>query len=459
MEKITLQEITCAVNGKLIVNKENYDYTGVSIDSRKIEKGNIFIAFKGEKFNGNSFVSDVIQKGAVLCIVDEMLFDEKKINESNCSIILVDDTKKALCLLAKAYRQKLNVKIIGITGSTGKTSTKDFTASVLSVKYKVFKTIGNHNNDIGMPLMLLKIDNSYDVAVLEMGMSHINEIHNLVDICRPDVGIITNIGISHIENLKTQDNIFKAKMEITDFFNKNSILIVNGDDKYLSTINTKDFMVKKAGTSDTCDIRAKDIVLKEEGSKFSIYSKSNEKIFDLELKLLGIHNVMNACVATACASAFNIEYDDIQKGFNNIKLTSMRLDIIRGEKFIIIDDSYNASPDSMKAALAVLKNIKCKRRVAILGTMRELGDKSFEAHFEVGEYARNNGIDFLISVGEYSEAYKKGFDSPDFIDFENTENTITQIGNIIENGDAVLIKASRAMKFENIVNKLKDINC
>lgn len=247
MENIKLEEIIKAVNGELVITGEKDEYNSVSTDTRKIEKGDIFIALKGENFNGNNFVEMAIEKGAALCIVSEINFSEGKVSKSSY-VIKVENTNKALLDLAKYYRSKLDIKVVAITGSTGKTSTKDLVAAVLSEKYKVFKTEGNFNNEIGLPLMIFKLDKSYDIAVLEMGMNHFNEIHNMAEAAKPDIAIITNIGISHIENLGSRENILKAKLEITDFFCKDSILIINGDDDLLSNFESDKFKVYKIGT-------------------------------------------------------------------------------------------------------------------------------------------------------------------------------------------------------------------
>ena len=230
--ELTFNELLKYSNGEVIVDNDNKEFNKLSTDTRKIEKGNIFLALKGENFNGNKYVKEAFSKGASIAIVDEVLFNEEDVDGV---VIKVESGKDALLQIAKGYREKLGLKVVGITGSTGKTSTKDLVSAFLSGKYKVFKTKGNFNNEIGLPLMVLELDSSIDVAVLEMGMSDFNEIHNLVNCARPDIALITNIGVSHIENLKTRDNILKAKMEITDYFNKNNTLVINCEDDKLST--------------------------------------------------------------------------------------------------------------------------------------------------------------------------------------------------------------------------------
>lgn len=458
MEILCLDEIVNAVNGRLISKGNILKYKTVSTDSRKIEKEGIFIALRGDNFNGNDYALKSIANGAALCIVDEIKFELQNIPQKT-SIILVKDGKKALMDLAKYYRSRLKTKIIGITGSTGKTSTKDLTAAALKGKFKVFKTEGNFNNEIGLPLMLFKLDNNYDIAVLEMGMSHFGEIHNMADAGRPDLGIITNIGISHIENLKTQENILKAKMEITDFFDASSVLIVNGCDKYLESLSSSSFDIIKTGISvDAKEFTysAYNIILNEKFIEFDIDCCNETEHYHIDMP--GRHNVLNAMLAVASAKKLGLSYKEITEGFRCIEKTSMRLDIIRGEKFTVINDSYNASPDSMKAALDVLHDINCKRRIAVLGTMMELGDKAFDAHEFIGRYAAEKNIDLLITLGEYNGAYENGYGNAysdgKFISFNDYDEVLDYLKKNILCGDAVLVKASRAMKFENIASKL-----
>lgn len=459
MEILTFKEIIKAVNGELIKKGKEVRYKSVSTDTRTIAEDSIFIALKGSNFNGNNYAKEANIKGARICIVDEVKFDSSDFHEDTF-VIKVQDGKEALLNLAKYYRSILKIKVIGITGSTGKTSTKDLVAAALSTKYRVFKTKGNFNNEIGLPLMIFNIDNSYDIAVLEMGMSNFGEIHRLSDVARPHIGIITNIGVSHIEYLKTRENILKAKMEMADFFNNDNILIVNGDNDLLSTLKTNKYELIKIGIGN-CDsyFKAEDIVLGENKIEFKVIENKNSVSPKFNINIPGKHNILNSILAIACGRVLNLSFKDIAEGFNNLEFTSMRLDIIRGSKFTLIDDSYNASPDSMIAAIDVLSNLKGNKKIAVLGTMKELGDKSFDLHREVGEYARFKNIDLLIAVGEYSKAFEEGFKHPEkFKACSSNEEALNYVQERAACEDAILVKASRSMKFETIVNKLKMIN-
>lgn len=451
--EITFKEMLEAIDGEVIIQKDDVNFNKICIDTRKIEKDNVYLAIKGANFNGNDFVLKAFECGASVAIIDELKFDlEDSINKG--TIIKVKNTREALLNLAKFYREKLGLKVIGITGSTGKTSTKDLVAAVLSEKYNVFKTKGNFNNDIGLPLMILELTSAYDVAVLEMGMSSLGEIELLANVARPDIGVITNIGLSHIENLKTQDNILKAKMEICTFFNENSILIVNGEDKLLQNITDKGYKVKKIGYNHEYDVYASNIILREEETEFLAHAFGEKAVFTLPMA--GKHNVLNSMLAIEVAECLNVSFGEMVKGINNLEATSMRLQVVKKEGLTIINDCYNASPDSMKSSLDVLSAYKNGRRVAILGDMYELGDESEKAHFEVGKYAKDK-VDLLIVIGEYIKNFKDGFSDDNIIMYDTKEVCIKELKNIIEKDDVVLVKASRGVKLEEVVKKLEEM--
>lgn len=458
MEYISRDEIVQATGGKLIVKGEDLLYNNVSIDTRAIRDNDIFIPLKGKNFNANDFILEASKKGASICIIDEIKFQSVDL-DAKTSVIVVEDTNKAIMQLAKFYINKLNLKVVGITGSTGKTSTKDLVSAVLSSKFKVFKTLGNFNNEIGLPMMIFKLNKTYDVAILEMGMSDFGEIHRLCDVARPDIAIITNIGMSHIENLKTRENILKAKMEITDFFDDESVLIVNSDNDLLQDVKTSKYKLIKTGIASKADYGACNINIYETKITFNILDAGNEIDQIIEVDIPGRHNVLNSLLAVASAREMGMNYNEIAEGFKKLEVTSMRLDIIRGNKFTIVNDCYNASPDSMLAAIDVLCNIQGKSKIAILGTMGELGDSSFQAHKQVGAYAKEKNIDLLITIGEFNKAYSEGFvDINKYRSFDTYDEVSSFLDGTLSENDVVLVKASRAMKFESIVNCLGNIN-
>lgn len=446
MENLSFNEILEAVNGRYLEYNGERKITYVETDTRKIKEGALFIALKGENFNGNKFADVALENGASAVIIDEIAFDVLK-TKGLGNIIIVEDTRKALLDLAAYYRRKLDIKVVGITGSTGKTSTKDLVAAALSSKYKVFKTKGNFNNEIGVPLMIFSLDNSYDIAVLEMGMSNLGEIERLAKAGKPDIAVITNIGMSHIENLKTRDNILKAKMEITTGFNKENVLIVNGENDLLKTISEKDYEVIKIGAnSDDYNIKAENIKIGEESVEFTV----DKSLFSIDQ--LGYHSVLNGLLAIAVGRKLGLNDKEINEGFKNIEATSMRLDVKEKDNNIIINDTYNASPDSMKAGIDVLMNLKKPYNILVVGDMRELGDESYNAHRSVGEYAREKGVNLLLTTGEYSKAYKDGFGKNTLV-FEDKLSIANYI-KALDKNYAALVKASRGSKFEEIVNNL-----
>ncbi|MDQ0149298.1 UDP-N-acetylmuramoyl-tripeptide--D-alanyl-D-alanine ligase [Eubacterium multiforme] len=448
--ELTFKELLEYSGGEIVVDNENKTFNELSTDTRNINNGNVFLALKGENFNGNKYIKEAFNKGASIAIVDEILFDKEDINGV---VIKVKDGKKALLDIAKGYREKLGIKVVGITGSTGKTSTKDLVSAFLSGKYKVFKTKGNFNNEIGLPLMVLKLDSSIDVAVLEMGMSNFNEIHNLASCAKPDIAMITNIGVSHIENLKTRENILKAKMEITDFFTKDSTLIINAEDDMLQKISNKEYEIIKIGYNESYDYYGSNIELTKDTTSFDFNYKGEKH--RITLPMVGAHNVLNALLGIGAAFKLGLTVDEILEGLKNIEATSMRLEFIEGDKIEIINDCYNASPDSMKAALDVL-NSRSGRKIAILGTMRELGEEASRCHREVGEYAKDK-IDMLITCGEFKEEFKEGFEKEEIKLYNTKVNLINDLNSIIKPFDVILVKASRGEKFEEIVETLKNI--
>lgn len=437
MLELNLQEIVKATKGALLKEADVKEIKAVSTDTRKIEEGTMFIALKGENFNGNNYVLDAFNKGAKIAIVDEVKCDLNELKE-DVALIKVQNTGRALMDLAKFYREKLGLKVVGITGSAGKTSTKDLVAAVLSDKYKVFKTKGNFNNEIGLPLMILELDSTYDVAILEMGMRGLGQIKELAEIASPDLGIITNIGISHIEILKTRENILKAKMEIATFFDKNNTLVVCGNDDFLGALPEAEYKIVKTGVGENFKIGAKNIALEELSSKFTVYDGEKEEEFSLDMP--GEHNISNLMLGIAIAKELGVSFEEMKRGLKNIEATSMRLELIKKDGFSILNDCYNSSPVAVKSAIDVMKNIEGKRRIAVLGTMRELGHKSEEAHEEIGKYAKENGIEKVLCFGNFSENIKEGYGEGCTV-YENKE-------------ELILVKASRSLKFEEITKAL-----
>ncbi|MBN1068402.1 UDP-N-acetylmuramoyl-tripeptide--D-alanyl-D-alanine ligase [Clostridium botulinum] len=449
---LTLNEVLKAIDGELLIKNNEGNFEKISTDTRKIDKNSLFIALKGNNFNGNNYVVEAIKAGATVAIIDEVNFKLEELNDKG-TVIKVNDAKTALGALAKYYREKLGIKVVGITGSTGKTSTKDLVAAFLSGKYSVFKTKGNFNNEIGLPLMIFELDSSYDIAVLEMGTNNFDEIHRLANIARPDMAIITNVGVSHIEYLKTRENILKEKFSITDFFKENNTLVVNYENDMLQKVNESNkFKIEKIGYDKKYDLYAENIELTEESTSFDAVNSNGER-HRFKLNMVGEHNILNALLGIRISENFGITFEEMELGLNNFEATSMRLEFIKKNNFTIINDCYNASPDSMKSALSVLKTYSGSRKIAVLGDMGELGEHAKSSHEMVGQDAIGKA-DIILTTGEFREDYKSGF-GKDTVTFSCKEELQNYLCNLIKDGDVILVKASRSAKFEDIVKNIE----
>ena len=450
MEALTLKEIAKALN-----TKTDFDVqiNAVCIDTRKITKGCLFICIKGERFDAHQFANEALSLGAAAVMISEDI-------EVNGAFVKVENTSKALLDLSAYYRSKFNIPVVALTGSVGKTTTKEFTYLVVNSEFNAIKTQGNLNNEIGLPQMLFQIDNSTEAAVIEMGMNHFGEIHRLVTATKPTLAMITNIGVSHIENLGSREGIFKAKMEMTKLFTKDNTLIVNGDDDYLSkTKGMGEYKVVYYGiTNPENDVYAKDIENNGlNGIKFTAVVDGGE--YPIEVNVPGKHNVYNALAAICVGREFDVPMDKIAEGIRSFELTKMRLAVEEYNGITIINDCYNASPDSIKAALGVLADTDKNRKVAILGDVLEMGDFAKDAHYNLGKVVKESGVDLLITAGENMKYLAQGAKDngvENIVSFDKTLEVCNYVKAEIKSGDAVLIKASRGMHFEEVYNTIKN---
>lgn len=465
---LKIKDILKCTNGKLIIGDTEKECKNYSKDTRTIKKGDTYIGIKGEKFDGSSFWKNALNNGAETVIINNIKLDEiEEYKKQNKNIIQVEDTIKAIGEMAsykmKIQKEKYNLKVVGVTGSVGKTSTKDIIANVLSKKYKVLKTEGNNNNHIGLPLTILRLQDE-DIAVIEMGMNHFGEISYLTKIAKPDIAVITNIGTSHIGNLGSRENILKAKLEILEGMDKKKIVINNDNDLlnkwYLE--NKNNIEIHTFGIKNESEFNAKNIKLKENSSEF-ICENTNEKI-NIEVPVGGEHFILNALCGLTVGKLLNLNNEEIKKGIKDFKLTAKRMEINHLKNNItIINDSYNASYESMKASILNLKNMNGERKIAVLGDMFELGDFSEKLHKEVGTEIYKNKIDKLYLIGNYSkfigeEAEKEGYKKENIFYFENKDELFNNLKNNLKSGDVILIKASNGMKLFEIAEKLKNIN-
>jgi UDP-N-acetylmuramoyl-tripeptide--D-alanyl-D-alanine ligase len=462
MKTMKIGDINTFVNGTLLCGNPELTVTGVTSDSRKAGPGDLFIALIGENHDGHDYIDIAIEQGCSAVLMSrqiERLVDAAQ--QIEVAFILVEDTLLGLQALARSYINLFNLKKIAVTGSTGKTTTKEMLYAIFSEKYKTLRNLGNYNNHIGLPLTILRVSEEHEVGIFEMGMSGLGEIDLMAHILKPDVGVITNIGLSHVEKLGTRENILKAKMEITNYFTEHGLLIVNGDDDFLREIadNTLDYNVVSVGYTSGCDahiLGVKDFG--EDGIRFDL--EIQDKIETIILRTPGKHNAYNAALAIATGLVYDIDMATAARGLLKLEPAEKRLSVLVAKGLKIIDDTYNASPDSMRAAIDVLASIDGQRKVAILADMLELGDLSESFHLEVGKYAAEQTIDVVIAVGEkakniYQGAKEKSQHSKAFY-FETKEALMAELDRIIKPGDVILIKGSRGMTMDQIVLKLMD---
>ena len=451
---MNVKDLLNITDGSLIVGNSEFNLDGRDFvkNSREVKEGDIYVALKGEKFDGNDFYLDAVNKGAKVCIITKNLTDEEiKIAKSkDINIIKVEDTLGALQKFAKFKRNLYNIPVVAITGSVGKTSTKDMIASVMKEKYNTLKTEGNYNNEIGVPLTILRLNNE-EAMCIEMGMNHFGEIRKLTNIARPTIAVITNIGTAHIGNLGSRENILKAKMEILEGLIGNTV-IINNDNDLLNkwAIENKDkYNIITYGIKNNSKFMAKSIKSYENKSEFYI---NNQKII---VPVGGEHFVLNSLCAIAVGNELNIPMDKIAEGIKNLDLSKKRMEIIKNEiGTTIINDTYNANYDSMKAAIEYLKEIKNKRKIAVLGDMLELGSYSEKLHKDVGLLVGKN-IDILITVGKESKYIAEKSNAKEIYEFDSNNQAIEKLKSIITKDDVILLKASNSMKFNEITNSIK----
>lgn len=434
--KLTIKEITKACNGKFIGNDDTLEIISYSKDTRTIKKGDCYVAIKGETFDGNDFLDKARDLGASCAIASKVV--------DNLPTILVDDTILAIQKLATYVRDKSNAFVIGITGSAGKTSTKDMIASVLSEKYKVLKTPGNLNGQIGLPLTILAYQDE-PVWVLEMGMNTFGELDRLSHIAKPNVAVITNIGTAHIGILGSRENILKAKLEISNGMDEDGTLIINGDNDLLKTVMDKKNILRFS-IDETSSYQASNIKSDESSSTFTLNGST------FKVPVPGEVFIYNALASIAVGELLDLSLEQIKSGIENFSMSGNRMKKIVTDKYTIINDTYNANPDSMKSIIKTLENFKT-RRVAILGDMLELGSYEKILHESVGEYL-NGKVDVLVTVGSLSKYIYDKFNGVKY-HFENLEQAYAHVKNILKPGDTIVLKASHSVELDKLLDVIE----
>ena len=459
METITLSQLLEAVDGRLLGGFDRLDapVARVETDSRSIHPGALFIPLVGERFDGHAYLNSALESGAAGCLTAR----EQERYLPGKFYVRVDDTEAALGRLAAWYRDRFSIPFVGVTGSVGKTTAKDMLAAVLGVRYKVLKTEGNHNNNIGLPLTLLELDSGHQIAVLEMGMDKFGEIDYLAGIVRPDVGIITNIGDAHIERLGSRENILRAKCELLPHIKKDGVVILNGDDPLLLGLEGKTPVpALYCGQGEGCAYRAR--VTGGDGVSH-IHCRLTTPGMDREVKIpaLGEHMVYPALMAAAVGERFGLTPDQIERGVGQFVPTRMRMNVLhRGGGITILDDTYNANPQSMRAAVSVLADSQSSSKVAVLGDMLELGPFAPALHAGVGEYLGEVGVDCLVAVGQLAEHIAQGAEQsgvPLVIRCRDREEAKGVLSRVVRPDCTVLVKASRGMKLEELTARLLEL--
>ena len=452
-----IKNIINLIEGELLSGNYEDEITHIEQDSRSIKRGDTFIAFKGEDFDGNTFFYDALENGAKTCIVTS-----KNLQPVKANVIYVEDAQLALDRLIEYKMGLINPLIIAITGSVGKTSTRDIMANILSEKFKVFRSEKNYNERRGLPLNAINMPFDTEIAVLEMGMDTLGEISELSSLFRPDYAIITNIGMSHVEKLGSKENIFKAKLEIVDGMKEKGFLILNIDDDDLKSFynEQKDNvfrifkMLTYAVNDDDADVIGKLIQVEDEN--MSVTVKHEDQIFKIETNLRGKHNIYNMLPGILMALKLDLTEEKIKQGLERILLTERRMDkFTTTNNIVVYDDTYNASYESVIAGLEILKNEE-RRKVAILGDILELGEYAEEIHKKIGEFLNDTNIDLIITAGKNSQFIHDEISEKEKHHFANANEVIENLDTLLKENDVVLIKASNGMKFDTIANKLRE---
>ncbi len=451
MASFTTQEVARATAGSWLTPvRADVCFTSVDTDTRMITKDCVFVAFKGESFDGHAFVLDAIQKGAAGAIVSEVR-DEYK--DAGVPIYVVSDTLKAYQDLARFHRRRFHIPIVAVTGSVGKTTTRNMIATVLAQKLNVLQTEKNFNNEIGLPKTLLQLTPQHEACVVEMGMRGLGQIAELAAIAEPTIGVVTNVGKSHIELLGSQENIAKAKCELVDALDEQGIAILNQDDHFVASMADRcKGKVVGYGIESNAPIRADRIAASEKGIHFTCHSF--DQVFDVNVPVIGLHNVYNALAAVAVGRVVGLSEHQVTKGLAEYKGVPMREEIIRMGNYTFINDAYNANPASMVTSIHTLAHLTKGRKIAVLGGMLELGDWAQKEHEAIGTEIAKEHIDVLIAMGElagYIASAAKAAGMEDVYTASDHAGVADILTDIIKPGDTILLKASRGFAMEKIL--------
>lgn len=453
MQAMTVQEIAAAVSGEWVNPREGMaSVASISTDSRNLEPGCLFVPWVGERFDGHNFIDKALEAGAAGCIcarLPETLREDK-------FYIQVADTRLALRALASAYRERFNIPIVQITGSVGKTTTKEMIASVLGARLNTMKTLGNFNNDIGTPLTLMRLAPEHEAAVIETGMNHFGEIRYLGEMVRPDIAVISNVGDAHIEFLGSRDGILQAKCEIFENLKPDGVAIINGDDAMLNTVKLPQRIIR-CGKGESCDVRISDVAdLGVDGITCTVTTA--KETYALRVQTPGEHMAYAAAIGVAVGEELGLNREEITRGVAAYEPTGSRMRVVRlRDGRILLDDCYNANPQSVAAALEVLAKTACDKRVAVLGDMGELGELTEKAHYNTGMLAAMLGIDTVIAIGEKAALIADGAEQNggNVLHYATKEEAVETLKEELDVNTVMLVKASHSMRFEVLADLLQ----
>ena len=454
MEQTTVKDLVRASGGRLLAGDPDTVVKHVSIDSRVMKGQDLFVPLIGERSDAHDYLGQAIENGAAA------VFSSRTVEPlPGAAWIQVEDTLKALQDVGRDYRRRMGIPVVGVTGSVGKTTTREMVAAALSAGFRVFRTSKNFNSDIGLPVTMTEMGKEDELAVLEMGMSNFGEMEVLSSLAEPSAAVITNIGVAHMEQLKTRENIFREKLKIASSMKAGGTLILNGDDEFLKTVPAEyGFHRIFYGCGENCDYRAEQVRITSGGTEFvAVHGK--DRVLTL-LPVMGKHMVMNALAAMAAASLWGISMEQAAKALESFEGFKNRQQIYGVGDFRVIDDTYNASPDSMKAALGVLDGMETEgRKIAVLANMLELGENSRQFHYEVGQFAAEHSPELLICIGELAAEIGKGLldaGAPTEVKaFASREEALPYLRNEARSGDLILFKGSNSMRLGELIEALK----
>lgn len=470
--RLTIQEVVDAVEGELAADENSMRkvVTGITWDSRKVGEGDIFLAMPGERVDGNDYITAAIGAGASMIVCTARPSDNllAVAGEFACPVVVVNDGIEAITKLARYWRDQLHCVVVGVTGSTGKTSTKDLLASVLSTRYNTVATQGNNNNELGIPYTVLRADPETEVLIVEMGMRGLGQIEHGCSIAHPAIGVVTNVGVCHMELLGSREAIAHAKGEMIAALPETGLAVVNADDDMTEFMLQeadaayKSLHIKRFGRSETADTKVSNVKLDAEGRASFDLSFGGGIAFPVELGVAGEHNISNALAAAVVGNYLGLSFEQIARGLKQAGASGMRMEVAQTASGVtIINDAYNANPDSMRAALATLASMECSgRRIAVLGDMGELGDDEVALHEQVGRDVAAANIDLLIAAGplaaHIASAAQEAGATCAVECAADTAAAASALKQSVREGDTVLLKASRFMGFEQIVKEISE---